>query len=342
MMNEFGKELGKYLEYYNISKKEFADRINTTPKNLIDIINGKIELTQNIIYNISFVTNIPINYIFNVENNFKLDNNIKAFLNKNNLTIRKFINKFSYKELPIKYNIEYTNERNDYSIAKDILKYLRITNPESLYKKENNIFYKSKNEKPELLALWLERCYRLLSSQNIKTYNKNNIEKLVLYIKKQAQEDKFNKEEIIKTFNENGIYLVIEDDLSTSKIRGAFRVHNNKPAIYLTTKYKRYADIYFALLHELAHCKSDFNRAKNGSIISYSDNSLEDYEIEADKKAYNWMVNDNYYNEVKNQYHDIEKLDLVKSFYVYRLANDNIISYNSTIYQKYNKIIKEI
>ena len=102
-MNKFGKELKKYLEFYNISQKEFADRINTTPKNLIDILNGKIELTQNMIYNISFVTNIPASYIFNVENNFKLDNNIKTFLNNNNLTIRKFINKFSYKELKNKY-----------------------------------------------------------------------------------------------------------------------------------------------------------------------------------------------------------------------------------------------
>ena len=269
MMNKFGKELKKYLEFYNISQKEFADRINTTPKNLIDILNGKIELTQNMIYNISFVTNIPASYIFNVENNFKLDNNIKKFLNNNNLTIRKFINKFSYKELKTKYGIEYTNERNDYSIAKDILKYLRITSPESLYKKENNIFYKSKCEKPELLALWLERCYKLLSNQKINDYYKDNISILVDYIKEMASKDIFNKEELTKVFNENGIYLVIEDDLDNSKVRGAFRVHNDKPAIYLTTKYKRYADIYFALLHELAHCKSDFNRAKNGSLISY-------------------------------------------------------------------------
>ncbi len=340
-MNEFGKELKKYLEHFNISQKEFADRINTTPKNLIDIINGKIELTQNMIYNISFVTNIPVSYIVNVENNFKLNNNIDKFLNDNNLTIRKFINKFSYKELPSKYNLEYTNERNDYSIAKDILKYLRITNPESLYKKDNNIFYKSKNEKPELLALWLERCYRLLANQKIQKYDKKNIPKLVEYIKNQAKGNKFNKEEIIKVFNENGIYLVIEDDLSTSKIRGAFRVHNDKPAIYLTTKYKRCADIYFALLHELAHCKSDFNRAKNGSLISFNDNSEEDYEKKADKTAFNWMIEDNYYDEIKNKYNDIEKLNVVKSFYVYRLANDKIIEYSSQIYQKYNKIIKE-
>ena len=156
-----------------------------------------------------------------------------------------------------------------------------------------------------------------------------------------ASKDIFNKEELTKVFNENGIYLVIEDDLDNSKVRGAFRVHNDKPAIYLTTKYKRYADIYFALLHELAHCKSDFNRAKNGSLISYN-NSDEDYEKKADKTALNWMIDDNTYEIIKNNFNDIEKLNVVKSFVVYRLASDGIIAYNSKIYQMYNKVIKNI
>ena len=29
MMNEFGKQLGEFLEYKNISVKEFAERVNT-------------------------------------------------------------------------------------------------------------------------------------------------------------------------------------------------------------------------------------------------------------------------------------------------------------------------
>ena len=100
-------------------------------------------------------------------------------------------------------------------------------------------------------------------------------------------------------FNKNGIMLAIEPDLNGSKIRGAFRVLNDKPAIYITTKYKRIADVYFALLHELAHCKSDFNRAKNGSIISYMDDKeVDDYELKADKTALNWMVNNDDFEEI--------------------------------------------
>lgn len=341
MMNKFGAQLGQFLEYKNISNKEFAKRINTTSKNLIDIIKGDIELSQNMIYNISFVTEIPVSYIENVERSFKMDKLIDEFLKNSKLSIRDYIKKFNYKEFSKEYEVPFTDERDDYDIAKDILRYLRITNPELLYKDDNSIFYKSKNDRPELLSLWLERCYRVVSNQVVKEYNKENISIIVEYIKECASKNVFNKNELIRKFNENGVFLAIENDLKGAKIRGAFKVLNDKPAIYITKKHKRYADIYFALLHELAHCKSDFNRAKSGSIVSTEDKSVEDYEIKADMTAYNWMIADKEYNKIKYNYEAIDDLNVIKSFFVYRLANDGIISYSSDIYQEYNKLIVE-
>ena len=338
--NKFGLQLKEYLDFYNISNNDFSERIGTTSKNLIDIINGDVQLSQNMIYNISFITDIPVSYIENVELNYKFDNTINAFLEKNNLTIKEFINKFSYKEFSKEYEVKFTDEKSDIWIAKDILKYLRITNPELLYKQDNTIFYKSKNDKPELLSLWLERCYKVVSNQEVGIYDKDNIEILVDYIRDCAKNNIFNKEELIKKFNEYGIFLAIEKDLKGSKIRGAFKVLNDKPAIYITKKHNRYADIYFALLHELAHCKSDFNRAKSGSIVSTDDdNDLEDYELKADSTALNWMINDSLYNIIKDNYKDIDSFDVIKSFFVYRLAKDNIIKYSSDLYQNNNLLL---
>lgn len=338
--NKFGLQLKEYLDFYNISNNDFSERIGTTSKNLIDIINGDVQLSQNMIYNISFITDIPVSYIENVELNYKFDNTINVFLEKNNLTIKEFINKFSYKEFSKEYEVKFTDEKSDIWIAKDILKYLRITNPELLYKQDNTIFYKSKYDKPELLSLWLERCYKVVSNQEVGIYDKDNIEILVDYIRDCAKNNIFNKEELIKKFNEYGIFLAIEKDLKGSKIRGAFKVLNDKPAIYITKKHNRYADIYFALLHELAHCKSDFNRAKSGSIVSTDDdNDLEDYELKADSTALNWMINDSLYNVIKDNYKDIDSFDVIKSFFVYRLAKDNIIKYSSDLYQNNNLLL---
>lgn len=338
--NKFGLQLKEYLEFYNISNNDFSERIGTTSKNLIDIINGDVQLSQNMIYNISFITEIPVSYIENVELNYKFDNTINVFLEKNNLSLKEFINKFSYKEFSKEYEVKFTDEKSDIWIAKDILKYLRITNPELLYKQDNTIFYKSKNDKPELLSLWLERCYKVVSNQEVGIYDKDNIEILVDYIRDCAKNNIFIKEELIKKFNEYGIFLAIEKDLKGSKIRGAFKVLNDKPAIYITKKHNRYADIYFALLHELAHCKSDFNRAKSGSIVSTDDDKdLEDFELKADSTALNWMINDSLYNIIKNNYKDIDSFDVIKSFFVYRLAKDNIIKYSSDLYQNNNLLL---
>ena len=340
MMNKFGRELGEFLEFKNISIKEFADRINTTSKNLIDIIKGNVELSQNMIYNISFITGIPVSYIENTEQNYKMDKVIKNYLDENHLSIRNYINRFSYKELANEYQVKYSDSRNDYAIAKDILKYLRITNPNSLTKENNVIFYKSKNDKPELLALWLERCNRIIENQEVEKYTKENINKLVEFIKMEASNNSFDENKLIMEFNKNGIFLAIQDDLKGTKVRGAFKVLNDKPAIYITRKHKRYADIYFALLHELAHCKSDFNRAKSGSIITMlDDKETEDYEIKADMQALDWMISNKTYDKIKNNYKNIEELDVVKSFFVYRLARDKIIKYSDSLYQKYNPLV---
>ena len=139
-LNEFGKELGRFLDFYNISINDFADRIDTTPKNLIDIIEGRVALSFNMICNIAFISEISADYIFKVEESFKVDNNIDKYLEENNLTIKKYLKRFNIKEVEKKYKILIRDEKHDYTILEDIFKYLRITNPELIYKKNNHIF----------------------------------------------------------------------------------------------------------------------------------------------------------------------------------------------------------
>lgn len=332
----FSKILKEYLEFNNITIKEFASRIGITSKHLIDILNGNVELSPYIIVAISIVTSIPADYILKIEENYKLEEQIYKFINDNNITLNEYLKRFMYKELIKRDWINFTYKENKIDVLLDIMKYLRVSNPYNLYKIDKNIFYKSNNDKQESLLLWLERCYRLSKNQIVKEYDKDNIDILVNYIRDNAYNNIFDEDKLIKQFNDNGIILVIEDDLPGSKIRGAFKVNNKVPAIYLTRKYKRIADIYFALLHELAHCKTDYNKAKSTNLVSYIDvNEIED---KADKNALNWMVDNEYYNLViKNKNYIQDKYPM--SFLVYRLAKDNIIKYNSDIYQKYNIMI---
>ena len=328
-----------YLEFNKITNKDFANRIGITPKHLIDILSGKRDLSTQIVEAISIVTNIPCDYIYKIELNYKFTKDIEEYLNKENISITEFINKFNYKYLNENKWIDFTDIESKIDIAKDILKFLRVKNPFNLYNIEENICYKSKNDKPELLLLWLEKCYKKMLEQNPLEYNKANIDKLVKYIRNCANNNIFNEDELVKVFNKNGIALVIQEDIPGSKIRGAFKVHKDTPAIYLTYKHKRIADIYFSLLHELAHLKSDFNSAKANSIISYDDTI--NMEEKADYEAFNWMVDDKYYNNiVKSKDYDIRlESKYPKSFIAYRLAYDKLINYSSSIYQDNNILL---
>lgn len=331
--------LKDYLELNDISNTEFATRIGITPKHLIEILLGKSELTLSLIESISIVTGIPKDYILEIESNAKNEDKVNKFLEENNITISNYLSKFHYKELVDKgWITNYTHIDNKMSVILDILKYLRVKDFNALYKLDANIKFKSKNDKQELLLLWLERCYKLSLNQRVSDYNICNINYLVNYIRNCAVHNKFNEDELINKFNEYGIKLVIEDDLPSSKIRGAFKVHKNIPSIYITHKHQRIADIYFTLLHELSHCKSDFNKAKATNIVIYSDEEI------VDKQALNWMVDDIYYNKViLDKNYDINKEEnYPKCFIVYRLAMDNNIKYSSKIYQENNPLISSI
>lgn len=71
----------------------------------------------------------------------------------------------------------------------------------------------------------------------------------------------------------------------------------------------------------------------------YDEKETEDYEIKADMQALDWMISNKIYDKIKNNYKNIEELDVVKSFFVYRLARDKIIKYSDSLYQKYNPLV---
>ena len=91
--------LKDYLDINNITNKDFANRIGITPKHLIDILSGECELSNSIIESISIVTDIPTDYIYRLELNYKFEEEIEQYLKSKNLTSTQYLNRFKYKYL---------------------------------------------------------------------------------------------------------------------------------------------------------------------------------------------------------------------------------------------------
>lgn len=332
MVIGFGSFLKDYLEHYNISQVEFAERLDITPKHLNEILNKNIDISNELMVAISLITNIDINFIIRIENSKK----IKEYLIKEfGDNLKEYLKKFNINELE-KYNwIKFKHRSDIYQNAIDILEFLKVRNFSAMNKIADKIMYKKKNDSDDTkILLWISRCNEIADKQEVSEFNIDNFNKIISFLKKEAN-NKFNYEKIKNEFNKNGFYFVIEKALPGTKVRGCSKVRGDKPTIYLTTMYNDKASLYFALYHELGLLKKNYSMAKS-KYITLSDEELE---VEADKFALNQMIDEDTWVDLINSndivtsiYNISNKKNIPLCFIVRNLAYKGYIKYTDKVY----------
>lgn len=338
-MSGFGSILKDYLEYYKISQTDFANRLGISLKHMNEILNGNGDISCDLMSTISLLTNIDVNLIFKVENKKKINQYLLSKY-KNETGIKEFLKHFYIKEMIQKKWFKPKQESSLLQTAVDLLEYLQVKDFENLNTYiDGRVLYKKRDDADlTKVYLWITRCDKLIKDTKINEYNKNNLPLLLQELKKERMK-KFNSESLINIFNKYGIYLVIEDALKGSKIRGAMMVKGKNPTIYMTKYKKEKSSFYFALYHELGHVKTDYNKAKNRVFVDD-----EEKETKADLFALNEMIDHNLYNEMKEDINNSSSICLSNniplSFLYSRLAYDNIISYSSKEYLTHKESIE--
>lgn len=328
----FGSMLKDYLEYHKISQSDFAERLGITQKHINNILNENADISEDLMIAISLITDIDINLITFVETKKKLYNYLNNRFS-NEREINEFLSSFYIKEME-KMNWITLNDKTSYlQNAYDLLKYLNVRdfNIYEKYSKEKIFFKKYDDSNLKKVFLWIKRCDSLIGKKNVSSYNSSNIALLLDDLNKERNKP-FDKSSLIKIFNKHGLYLVIEDALKGTKIRGCTKVVGDNPAIYMTCYLKEKSSFYFALYHELGHVKSDYNKAKSKVIID-GDDSLEK---RADLFAVNQMIDEKTYKLILENFGDKEKIcnenNIPLCFLYSKLAHDKIIKYTDKLY----------
>lgn len=340
-MISFGEYLKDYLEFNNISQTEFAMRMGITQKHMNEILNGKKNVTAEMAANIERLTGINSGFILKVENSKKItDKIIEKYKNEENLK-KSINNEYYINELKKKNWINFKDETNIYQVCIDLLDFLKIKDFDVVENLEKQILFKKSGTDFKKLALWIARCDELASKQIINQYNKYNFNFLISDLKEEAFKQKIDNDKIREIFNAYGLFFVSEKAMSGTKVRGCFKVKGKNPAVYITENYAGKDSFYYELFHELGHCKSSYNEAKNKVIVD----GTEEQEKKADEFALNTMISQKIWSDIKNKINNEEELLKVSkeykiptSFIVGRLAKNGNIKYNSRIYQKYSKI----
>ncbi len=333
----FGKFLKEYLEYNNISQTEFATRLNVTQKHINEILNGKSDITLEMAASIEKITSIPISFIINSENRKYVTNYLYNIYGTEKNLNKELKVKFPFKELEDRKWINFQDITNPIQNYMDIINFLKVRNLEALDKIQEKTLFKKNGDNFNKLSLWISRCDELVQNQKVNEYLVENFYFLIDDLKKEAYNEKFNIDKIQEILNNYGIYFIVEKALSGTKVRGCFRVKGKHPAIYNTKNYSGKDSFYYELFHELGHCKSDYNVAKNKIIVDGTD----EQEKRADRFALNTMIDEKIWNKIECNYSEENLLKISKenkipmSFIVGRLAKVGYIKYNSKLYNKY-------
>ena len=330
-MYGFGSMLKDYLDYNKISQTDFADRLGITQKHMNEIINGKTNISLELILAISLLTDIDANLIYYTENKRKIYNElISKYENEKN--INKMLNSFCLNEMVERGWITLKDKTSFTQNYMDLIDYLNVKdlNTFEKYLEKRYLFKKNIDASNKKIYLWIKHCDNMTRDIDVPEYNSNKLNNLIDELKDERN-IKFDKERLIKLFNKYGIILYIEDALKGSKIRGCIKVSVKTPVIYMTTYYKEKSSFYYTLYHELMHLKRDYNKLKNKTIIE--DDNTED---EIDELALDLMIDTKVYKEILNNYvkrDEIAKKNNIPLCFLYtRLAIEGYIKYNSSEY----------
>ncbi len=336
-MQGFGSMLRDYLEFYRISQTDFADRLGISTKHMNEILSGKTNISEELMLGISLITDIDVNLIFYVETKKRIYNYLNNHFD-NESEINKYLNTFCLNEMSKKKWITLRDSSSYTQNAIDLLDYLGISSFDNInnYLNKKILYKKKDNADINKIYLWIKRCDNIISNKKINEYKSNNLINLLEELKI-IRNKPFNEEELILLFNKYGIYLVIEDALNGSKIRGCSMVKGSNPAIYITRYFKEKASFYFTLYHEIGHIKKDYNRLKSKIIINDSD------EKEIDNYALNQMIPSDIWKDIinnsKNREEICKKNNIPLCFLYSRLAYEKFISYKSIDYNTHKEMI---
>lgn len=307
------------------------------------ILNENADISVDLMLAISLITDIDASLIMFAENRKRIYNYLNnKFASEDE--IKQYMKQFCLKEMENKNWITLKDRESYVQIAMDLFEYLDVKNFDIMDTYFNQkILYKKKDgaDKTKIM-LWMKHCDKLIDRQDVVEYKSENLVSLLNELKKERNKS-FDCDSLVKIFNKYGIYLVIEDALNGTKIRGCVSVKGTNPAIYMTKYLKEKSSFYFALYHEIGHIKSDYNKLKSKIIVDEDINDVFEEE-KADLFAKECMIPEFIWEKILHvdfkKAEEICKSESIPLSFLYsRLAKENFIKYSSKEYQNHRESI---
>ncbi|MEC3876796.1 ImmA/IrrE family metallo-endopeptidase [Chryseobacterium salviniae] len=287
-ISEYNLSKTKALKLLNIDKDVFEEILNGTAKqpNLIHIV--KIAEFLDVDVN-NFINVVLKNQ--SIENIASIDNARKATFIVKNFDV-KALTKLGF----------FASDFNTENLVEKVLNYFGYLTISEFEQQLNEPLYSrvKKNHSDKMKDFWIKSAYqtfRIINNPN--NYNRERLKDLIVKIKPYSQDVSNGLLTVTRALYNIGVTVIFQNYLSTTQVRGATFIINEKPCIVITDFNKNYPTLWFTLLHELNHVLFDFDLIEKSSYHLSDDKDLFLIEDKANEFARNFFMSEDKFHYIK-------------------------------------------
>lgn len=285
---EYNLSRTKALNLLNIDKDVFDEILNGTAKqpNLIHIVK------------IAEFLGVEVNNFINVVLKNQSSENISAIDSARKATF--IVKNFDVKALTKLgfFNSKFSTEE----LVNKVLDYFGYTTINEFEKQLDEPLYSrvKKNHSDKMKDFWIKSAYQTFKIiNNPNEYNRERLKDLIIKVKPYSQDVNNGLLTVCRALYNIGVTVIFQNYLTTTQVRGATFIINEKPCIVITDFNKNYPTLWFTLLHELNHVLFDFDTIEKSSYHLSDDNDLFLIEDQANTFARNFFMAEEKFQYIK-------------------------------------------
>lgn len=302
-----GELLLDELKERKIKQSELAKQINQPAPIINDIIKRKRSINADIAVLLEAALDIPASLWLNMQSQYDIDlanQKEKTIQVKKEMKIWEVISEYIPVKIFRKINILTDDRTENISLLKKMFNFNEIEelienfsrqpslSSEGLYRKS------TKHQIDEVnlfgwkyLAFWLSEQEEITSN-----FDKDLESYLIQELNKVFLENSNTLERIKSILNSHGIKFIILPKFDKVPVDGFSFWRGDNPTIVLTLRYKYIDRLAFNLMHELAHIFNHLFRDSKDELINSELNERDELEIDANKKACSYLIDDSSWN----------------------------------------------
>ena len=338
-----------YIDEQGITQEELAKRLQTTPKYISDLVNGRINLTDEMVLKLSIVFGTSTKMWLNLNQKYiekKLEIEKRIRLDAECDLVRQIDYKF-WVELGLVKAVRSATEK-----VQELQQYFKVSSLSVLSQRDFLVQYRtSVSEVTDINVVnanaWVQTAINIGAQIDVEPFDKKRLTEAIPEIRSMTvQNPQVFYPRLKELLASCGVALVLLPNLKNCGVNGAVKWLGKDKVILALNDRRKYADTFwFALFHELGHVLQQrikvllVSEKKKAGLET--DELIQRLETEADNFSQNTLIPRNDYEKFldANQrgftaeaiMRFASEINILPGIIVGRLQQDKYLTYQTTL-----------